>query len=180
MEYGQQMKQARDNALVGLYQNPGYHRERTEKKTIIIDIVDGNLSMGTTPLSTPVNEFNATLHEPLRIDKLSDIYLDSFMTFDAVANTSVAASAFLLSVKEFNIQSNSNVGANFNKIVIYNNAAALNKAVIHKNKKFNYVCSINPTTLTKLTGNITLLNEGTAFGTAAPRFIAEFVIVARD
>ena len=38
MDYGQQMQQARDNALVGLYQNPGYQFERREKKTVLLDI----------------------------------------------------------------------------------------------------------------------------------------------
>ena len=45
----------------------------------------------------------------------------------------------------------------------------------------NYICSINPTKLSNITGNITLLDKSNAFSkTATARFIAEFVIVARD
>mgnify|MGYP000479371958 CR=1 FL=1 len=184
MEYGQQMQQARDNALVGLYQNPGYHFERREKRTIVLDVVDDDTTMGTTPLTVAGNEFNVKLHEPLRIDRLSDVYLDSFITFDAAANNTSGAdgkSAFVLSINEFNIQSNSNSSNIFNKVIIFNNADALDKAVLHKSKKFNYICSINPSTLTQLSGNITFLDGTNPFATTAKaRFIAEFMIVARD
>ena len=183
MEYGKQMKQARDNALVGLYQNPGYQFERREKRTIVLDVVDDDLTMGTTPLTVAGNEFNVKLHEPLRIDRLSDVYLDSFITFDSdVNNSSKETSAFVLSINEFNIQSNSNSSNIFNKIIIFNNTTSLDTAILHKSKKFNYICSINPSTLTQLSGNITFLDGTTrAFTTTGDaRFIAEFMIVARD
>ena len=38
-----------------------------------------------------------------------------------------------------------------------------NTVVVHKGKKMNYVCSINPTTLTTLSGNITNLDGKPAF-----------------
>ena len=182
MEYGQQMQQARDNSLVGLYQNPGYHFERREKKTIVLDVEDSDSTIGTTPLTVGGNEFNVKLHEPLRIDRLSDVYLDSFITFNADANSSKNASAFVLSINEFNIQSNSNSSAIFNNIIIFNNTTTADTSVLHKSKKFNYICSINPSTLTELSGKITFLNGTTkAFSdTDKARFIAEFMIVARD
>ena len=182
MEYGQQMQQAKDNALVGLYQNPGYQFERREKRTIVLDVVDDDLTMGTTPLTVAGNEFNVKLHEPLRIDRLSDVYLDSFITFDSDVNSSKETSAFVLSINEFNIQSNSNSSDIFNNIIIFNNTTVAAASVLHKSKKFNYICSINPSTLTQLSGNITFLDGTTkAFTTTADaRFIAEFMIVARD
>ena len=79
-------------------------------------------------------------------------------------------------------------------------------AAIHKGKKLNYICSINPTKLNKITGSISDIGVKStdaagvtvAFGTATnpvfygnpfadgrttgtpARFIAEFIIVARD
>ena len=38
MEYGQQMKQAKDNAMMAFYQNPGYQLERRNKKTFILRV----------------------------------------------------------------------------------------------------------------------------------------------
>ena len=77
-------------------------------------------TMGTTPLTVAGNEFNVKLHEPLRIDRLSDVYLDSFITFDAEKNNTTGAdgkSAFVLSINEFNIQSNSNSSNNLDALV---------------------------------------------------------------
>ena len=75
MEYGQQMKQAKDNAMMAFYQNPGYQLERRNKKTFILRVdSDGTIN------------FNKPLHEPLIIDRLSDIYLESFLTWHAATN----------------------------------------------------------------------------------------------
>jgi len=192
MEYGQQMQQAKDNALVGLYQNPGYHFERREKKTVILDVS----SPGT---STMELEFNVKLLEPLVVDRLSDVYLDSFITFNALANsTAMKNIGFTLKINEFNI--NSNVASNqdkgsgydskkFNSIFIPNSGG--NGTVSHKSKKFNYVASINPCTISSLSGEI--LDAGTIESDESPsyttspftvdqasRFIAEFMFVARD
>tara|TARA_B100000427_G_scaffold314384_1_gene307491 strand:- start:462 stop:1190 length:729 start_codon:yes stop_codon:yes gene_type:complete len=70
MEYGQQMKDSRENAITSFYQNPGYQLERRNRKTFILKV----LSDGTI-------HFNETLQEPLIIDRLSDIYLESFLTW---------------------------------------------------------------------------------------------------
>jgi len=176
------MNQAKENAKLAFYQNPGYQLERREKKTIVLDVEDSDSTIGTKPLTVGGNEFNVKLHEPLRIDRLSDVYLDSFITFDADLNNSKNTSAFVLSINEFNIQSNSNSSDIFNNIIIFNNTTMADTSVLHKSKKFNYICSINPSTLTKLSGNITFLDGSTkAFSeTEKARFLAEFMIVARD
>tara|TARA_Y100001936_G_scaffold253485_1_gene318423 strand:+ start:1308 stop:1913 length:606 start_codon:yes stop_codon:yes gene_type:complete len=201
MEYGQQMQQAKDNAMMAFYQNPGYQLERREKKTFILK-VDSN---GTI-------NFNEPLHEPLIIDRLSDIYLESFLTFhyriDGVPRNEgenptwptidfkddINKSAFVLKINEFNNQGNSSEGNTFNKIVIPHviptsgQTGAYRK--IHKSRKLNYICSMNPTTLSSLSGTITGLDgttnmftktgNGEAFPYESDMFLAEFVIVARD
>ena len=73
----------------------------------------------------------------------------------------------------------------FNKLIIPNEnteAAAPNTRKIHKGKKLNYVASINPSTLSKISGTITDLDGGidTMFNASDDMFLAEFVVVARD
>lgn len=205
MEYGQMMNQAKENAKLAFYQNPSYQLERREKKTVILDVS----SPGGVGISSAMpTEFNVKLLEPLIVDRLSDVYLDSFITTNANANTTVKNIGFTLKINEFNI--NSNVASNqdktpggsgydsrkFNSIFIPNAASAGTGTVSHKAKKFNYVSSINPCTISSLSGEI--LDAGTIVDGEPPtyaspfpvsevvdadnvaRFIAEFMIVARD
>ena len=155
MEYGQMMNQAKENAKLAFYQNPGYQLERREKKTVILDV--SSPKAGAMP-----TEFNVKLLEPLIVDRLSDIYLDSFITTNAIANTTGLENiGFTLKINEFNI--NSNVASNqdktptggydskkFNSIFIPN--AGDGGTVSHKAKKFNYIASINPSTISSLSG----------------------------
>jgi hypothetical protein len=197
MEYGQMMNEAKDNAKLAFYQNPGYQFERRGKKTVILDV--SSPKAGTLP-----TEFNVKLLEPLIVDRLSDVYLDAFITTNAIINTLVKNIGFTLKINEFNI--NSNVASNqdktptggydsrkFNSIFIPN-AATDTKTVSHKAKKFNYIASINPCTISSLSGEIldagSITESGDVGETGAPvyssafnsgsRFIAEFMIVARD
>ena len=176
MEYGQQMQQAKDNAMMAFYQNPGYQLERREKKTFILKVdSDGTI------------HFNEPLHEPLIIDRLSDIYLESFLTFHNKiqdVGSGINESAFVLKIKEFNNQGNSSEGNTFNKIVIPHVIPISDQTEkyrkIHKSRKLNYICSMNPTTLSSLSGTITGLDVNTEMFEDGDMFLAEFVIVARD
>ena len=175
MEWGQQMRRHQEVARDAFYQNSNYSFERNERKTLILDVT---ISNGTT--------FDITLHEPLIIDKLSDIYLDSFVTHAAIVNTNGTTHnhmGFVLDIDQFNIQNNSNQSFLFNKIYIPNeDSTGTNKTFIHKGKKLNYVCSINPSRLNNITGIIhnPTTSLATMFHGTHGRFVAEFVIVARD
>ena len=185
-----------------LYENSGYQFERREKKTIILDIVNDTSAKGgsSTSLSSNDQLFAVELHEPLRIDKLSDIYLESFTTFNCFrpnCTTSPVGGkmAFIVSIDQFNVNSNSKKASNFfNKIVISNevkNGTTTNQKTTshvdshpnngksHKSKKLNYICSINPETITKITGKITDLNKEAMFESTNPRAILEFLIISR-
>ena len=182
MEYGQQMQQAKDNAMMAFYQNPGYQLERRNKKTFILRVdSDGTIN------------FNKPLHEPLIIDRLSDIYLESFLTWHAATNADQGLnlddddnlsdrSAFVLKINEFNNQGNSSEGNTFNKIVIPHviEAGKTDYRKIHKSRKLNYICSMNPTTISSLSGTITGLDGTTNLFVSGDMFLAEFVVVARD
>lgn len=168
-----------------MYMNSGYNFDRTPKKTLLVRWHSSGADQSKIDLS---------LTEPLKIDVLSDIYLDNFTTFhnasaDATFNTP-EKSAFVLNINEFNTQSNVAGEDNnkrkdiFNNIIIPSDALTNNTADTvtksHKSKKMNYICSINPTKINKITGSITDLNGGDIFGANTnDMFLAEFVFVAR-
>ena len=167
MDFGQQRQQNQQNARSMMYQNPGYQFERRDQKTLILDVAD---DATTEPLGK-AEEFSVDLFEPLIIDKLSNIYLDSFMTHNSSVCGSGNTMAFSLQINEFNVNSNSASSASnqnmYNKIIIPNDHSSVTEVhscVVHKGKKLNYVCSINPTTLSKISGKITNLVGNSIFG----------------
>jgi hypothetical protein len=171
MEYGTMMKEARDNAKMNFYQNPGYHFERQKNKTITINVT-------TSVLADVTNTFS--LEEPLRVDKLSDVYIDSFVSHGSL-DGGTASSIFVLGIKEFNIQSVSNENKYHNKLIIPNTASASGPTA-HRATKFNYIGTINPSTLSSLELSLGK-SDGAAIdlgGSASLQFWITFMIVARD
>ena len=148
-------------------------------------VASGAITAGTGYTSVPTfsvappteTRFKEDLIEPLIIDRLSDVFLDSFTTFNCKANTSSDTSAFILNVEEFNIHSNSNNSKlAFNKCIIPNMINSAVGTFIHKSKKLNYICSINPCRLHTLTLDVSVLDGTTIKEADGSRFIAEFVI----
>jgi len=159
------------------FRNVGYRDIRNLKQIINIDIA---LPNGT-------NTFNGTdsnsgkFHIPIKIDSLCDIFLDNFTTFDASPNTSSANNAFVLDIDQFPIKLCSNKEHLYNKIIIPNeDGLGTNKFKIHKGRKQNYICTINPQTLTKLSGSLRNMSDGATIGGNNFRFIAEFVLISRN
>ena len=165
------------------YMNSGYKFYRIDKKTMLVR---------WEPKAANETKINLDLVEPFRVDVHSDIYLDNFTTYvQTPPPASSSSSAFVLRINEFNIQSNvagnasgttvsENRGHIFNNIVIpadsfYNTSGVTS----HKSKKMNYICSINPTTITKITGTVTDLDGSSMFENASDSFVAEFVFAAR-
>ena len=159
-----------------MYQNSGYCDTRINKQILIID----------KELSSDIT-FDISLPHHLKIDTLSDIYLDNFTTLDAKNNTAGSNNiAFAISIDQFDIKSNSNQENLYNKIVIPNEESTDTSVTphlqVHKARKMNYICSINPCKLTKISGKITDVNSTTpgAMGENNFRFIMELIIVARQ
>tara|TARA_A100001015_G_C15040758_1_gene739513 strand:+ start:1585 stop:2418 length:834 start_codon:yes stop_codon:yes gene_type:complete len=145
----------------GFYQNSGYVNNRNRKQILILDVDDS--ASGDTHLGTG-GEFNIPLFEPLIIDSLSEVYLDNFISFNSNISNITANSAFVLRINEFNINSNvassSNNNTIFNSIVIPNEHSTVadnHGVVLHKAKKFNYICDINPGKISNISGKITNL-----------------------
>jgi len=150
-----------------MYQNSGYINNRNRKRTLILDVDDKETN--DTHLGT-AGTFKIDLYEPLLIDKHSEVYLDNFTSYNCNLASNIDLSAFCLKIDEFNMNSNvasSRRGGNmFNSLIIPNehrNPDNFQTSVIHKGKKFNYVCDINPGTINSLSGKITDLAGFPAF-----------------
>ena len=165
-----------------MYMNSGYNFDRTPKKTLLV----------RWNSASDFKTIDLSLTEPLKIDVLSDVYLDNFTTFHENSSGKFITSkesAFVLNINEFNTQSNVAGEDNakrkdiFNNIVIPSDALTnLTKNKVtksHKSKKLNYICSVNPTKISKITGSITDLDGDGIFYHANDMFLAEFVFVAR-
>ena len=185
MEWGQQMTKHQQNSRNAMYQNSNYSFERKNRKTVVIN---------TTKFSGNASDvWSTTLFEPLIIDKLSDVFLESFITYNCSGSNSSSTCAFVLSINEFNINTNTSSHINgsgnlnnphcFNNILIPNEQGdATASSTIHKAKKLNYICSINPTRLSTLSGTINNINNGPIWNdsTSDIRLIVELVIIGRD
>ena len=88
MEWGKQMEKHSDNAKLSLYQNSNYTFERREKKTLIVDSINHKLT-------DTGGKFTTELTEPLIVDKLSDVYLESFTTFNSPLIVKFLSTLFL-------------------------------------------------------------------------------------
>ena len=181
MDFALQRQKQQEAARMMLYQNSGYQFERRDRKTVLIDVRDGYQESTQAEDSNDINDYplaNATeftldLFEPLIIDKLSDVYLDSFLTYNSLTCHTTDKMAFCLLLNEFNINSNNASTSSkqelYNRIIIPNEHINVNDSFsckIHKGKKLNYVCSVNPGKITKFTGKITDLNGKSMFTTS--------------
>ena len=157
MNQGELTKELRENALLNLYQNGGYQTERVQRKNLLLDIQQ----LGT---GEDVTNFTIDLQEPLIIDKLSDMYLESLTTVNCVQGEKATHEriGFILKLDQFNINtaagSTYSLGAGesrpgsifFNSVFIPNNSKKgeqQNSVVVHQENQLNYICEVNPTKL---------------------------------
>ena len=159
-----------------LYSNTKYSFERDESKTIIINV----------PMTTTSNTFDVSLPESLIVDKHADISLDSLTTYYCKTHKGDSDNmGFILSIDQFEIKSVSNTSSIGRSIFIPNDqnidgstASDLAISKTHKGKKLNYICSINPSNINRISGKITNIDGENIFA-GAGRFIAEFVITGK-
>lgn len=176
MEWGQQLNISQQNAKDALYHNTNYNFERINKKKIILDVLmscEDNKGM----------TFKCPFLNPLIIDKLSTVSVEYFITYGAKPNTNIENMSFVIHFDQLNLNTEygtnilnySNCAANnkcgrpdtekYRSLIIPNEAGPLREefcngemsttSVNHKGFKTNYICTINPTTLSELSGTIT-------------------------
>ena len=162
-----EMRKANDGFQI--YQNSGYDRG-SKKRTLVIVNNDINASTHT---------FSETLAEPFIVDKMSDVYLDSFTTFQAKANTDADDMAFRITIDDLNIQTGGD-GDNYRTIIVPNEATSAGAVTrVHKGRKLNYISCEPPRTLKKISGKITGLRGATIANHAEFQFIMELVFIER-
>ena len=150
------------------YQNSGYISDRDEKQLI------------TIKLESTVTSKKYDLQEPIIIDRLSDIYLDSFIS-NNITTSDATHNIIILGVKEFNIKSVSSEPNYNNKIIIPNTnstTAGVKTTIAHRATKFNFVANINPVKLTSLEISLTD-NATTPAAWGSGEFWVTFMIVPR-
>ena len=129
------------------YMNSGYSNKRENKQSLVVKD------------DAPGKTFNLQLAEPLTIDSLSDVYLDSFTTYNIGTDhksTDPNKQFFLLDIDQFDLRSVSTNTKINRKIIIPNEEATGGATLkVHKGKKMNYVSSINPKKITNISGGIT-------------------------
>lgn len=155
-----------------IFENTDYVFNRRETHSLVIDV-----ECGTTVT------FDKSLIEPLIVDKQSDVYLDSLSTFHCLTNNSKAEIGFLLSLDNFPIKTVSNNSTINRSLYIPNEQNTTGDPSIsksHKGKKLNYICTINPTKITKVSGKLTLLDGSTTpFADTDGRFVLDLAIIPR-
>ena len=168
--------------MLQMYQNSGYNNTRNRKRTLVLDVDDiTGENLGKT------GEFKVNLFEPLIIDKHSEVYLDNFTSYNSNLASNLDLTAFCLKINEFNMNSNvassRSGGTIFNSLVIPNehrNPDNFQTSVVHKGKKFNYVCDINPGTISSLSGKITDLGGFPAFHDSTGTGAVTYTIIGID
>ena len=151
----QLMEQGQQN--FNLFETNRYKNQRNRKLSLFIEIDNVSLSKGKD------QEFNIELNDPLLIDKQSEVYLDNFITFNSLLADSYQRSAFSIKINEFNIHQGAAITEDtsknsFNNIIIPNENRSVGNffsTVSHKAKKYNYICDINPTKISSISGYIT-------------------------
>ena len=124
----------------------------------------GYSTIPTFSITLPPTKITKKFLNKIIIDRKSDIYLNSFTTFNCGANTSYTKSAFIIDIDEIKIKSSSNNNnLSFNKIVIPNTSTRNIATRTHKGTKFNFICSINPCQINSLSLDITFLDKTNIF-----------------
>lgn len=151
MNIGRELNQIRENSTLGLFQNLGYQTERLQKKSITLD-TDYLQGSTTENVVVPVQDqttFRVSLDNPLRIDKTSEIYIDNVYIFNKGANLSTLDhKPILLGFLSFPEVSSSNNRFIHGKTILsvdesLGSTTNTNSFTV-KNKKLNYVTTINP------------------------------------
>lgn len=161
-----------DKISRNIFENTDYIFDRRETQSLVLDIECG----------TTVN-FSVDLVEPLIIDKLSNVNLDSLTTFNCKTSDDKSELGFLLSLDDFPIKTSSNK-SNINRNLYIpneqNTASDPTLGRTHKGKKLNFICTINPTKITNISGKLTLLDGTTTpFASTNGRFILDLAITPR-
>lgn len=133
----------------------------------------------------PDLKHNQELSSILRPDKIFDVYIESFTTFNVVFNNLKNNMAFKLTFNEFNMNTSSNVLSDIEVLIPnLNQVSGTPKTKIHRDKKLYYIATTTPDKLSSLTGKISTLDNNTIFRNPSDtsntdRVIIELILIPR-
>jgi hypothetical protein len=176
------------NALDNFYQNDSYVFERRKKKVLTIDvsnylnsvrsntvIVDGDpVTSHTSAIINKTSgiywsEFTVNFLETFKLDKIADVHLESITVNNPALATNFENLYMVIDIEEINIKTNTNNTFMKDKFVIpnENTSSAGGNKIMKYHLKSNYVATVNPTSLDRLTFKITNENNNTTSGVTA-------------
>ncbi len=199
MNIGRELNQIRENSNLGLFQNLGYQTERLQKKNITLDTDYLQGSTRDVPIGPSLGQtsFRVSLDNPLRIDKTSEIYIDNVYIFNKGTTdlTSLNYIPFAIDFVSFpKVTSSNNSYLNGKTLLVLDEDIenATKKVVTLKNKKLNYVTTINPMEISDIEFTLERLDHdtttptslfsngsGTAFDKTHIRIIIELVVITQ-
>jgi len=199
MNIGRELNQIRENSNLGLFQNLGYQTERLQKKNITLDTDYLQGSTRDVPIGPSLGQtsFRVSLDNPLRIDKTSEIYIDNVYIFNKGTTnlTSLNYIPFVIDFTSFpKVTSSNNSYLNGKTLLVLddNIGDTITKVVTLKNKKLNYVTTINPMEISDIEFTLERLDHdttsptsvfsdgsGTTFDGTHLRIIIELVVITQ-
>lgn len=172
MNIGRELNQIRENSNLGLFQNLGYQTERLQKKNITLDTDYLQGSTRDVPIGPSAGQtsFRVSLDNPLRIDKTSEIYIDNVYIFNKgnTELTSLNYIPFAIDFVSFPKVTSSNNSYLDGKtlLVLDDDIGSTKKVVTLKNKKLNYVTTINPMEISDIEFTLERLDHDTTTPTS--------------
>lgn len=134
---------------------------KTVSSNVIITNASGSASY-VTAIYDGSGNFVFNLVEPMIIDKMSDVYLDSFSILNCSSSTSSASGTSFGAVLKFDDINQNNFSNNTTihdgELIVLDEDIASNGSgtfVTAKNKKFNYMGVIQPGKYKKINGKLT-------------------------
>lgn len=181
MNIGRELNQIRENSNLGLFQNLGYQTERLQKKNITLDTdyLQGSkekILKGINENHDPIRpsagqtSFRVSLDNPLRIDKTSEIYIDNVYIFNK-GNTNLSSLNYIPFAIDFTsfpkvTSSNNSYLDGKTLLVLDDDIGSTKKVVTLKNKKLNYVTTINPMEISDIEFTLERLDHDTTSPTS--------------
>jgi hypothetical protein len=157
------------------FENTQYKNKYT-KKSLIIDIsLRGNI----------IN-YNVVLPEELKVDKFSEVFVDTVITNNIVVNTNINNLGMLLKVDQINTRtiggdSSGSGTTKYNGRFFIPNEASVLTLKVHKGRKQNYLGTIEAGRYRNLDITLSDLNNSSIWMTdGTSKFIIELIIVEKE
>lgn len=166
-----------------LYGNIGYTNSIVERIPLSIHLNAGS-GGGLLLADQSGGGYRVDLGDVINIDRVTDVFLDSFISYGTSTSSTAGSETYILGVKEFDIKTISNNSLLKNKILIPNTVTTATDpptTTLHRASKFNYVGTITPKKLKELTITLTSGTTSSAIGTDnSDQVWINFILIPRE